>query len=220
MQRRTMLALMAAAAVAPTSALAQQKRSASAVFPLLGPYFRLPVLQRNLFHLAYRAVRRGRLAFDTHAQIVDGQGQRTPITLDRLGFVAETPSPGEINSDAQVEFQGDPMRFQIEVRATLPPIDRVDPATLARAIDELNSAINKVLGGLNFFVPTMTAAFFPESGGGRVVFADGRSALLPVFPTPLDGPTPYFEPARFPRAAAVVLDRAPTRITLGVPLRT
>jgi len=201
----------------PAAASAQpQRASVSAVFPLLGAYLTLPSALRSLFYFAYRPVRRGRTDFNVRARLAAG-GTTAPLALDRLGFVARLPTLAEIHAGAQVEFDGDPLRFQIEARAAQAPLARLEAAPIAAALAQINDDAYRLLGHFNIFVPKMTSAFFPESLGGRALFPDGRSESLPLFRTGLDGPTPYFEQAMFEGASHLALDQAPTRITLGIP---
>lgn len=216
--RRSALALIVAAVAAPARALGEVRSEPLAeAFPLLGGYLALPQRQRTLFYLAYRAVRRGRLEVDVRAEIVTPGGLRREITFDRLGFVERPPTLAEIRNGGQAQFGIEPFRFQLEARAAIAPSSHLDPTSLARALAQLDGSVNQVVGGLGIFIPRLTAAFFPEGAAGRVRLADGSEAPLRLFKTPLDGSTPYFEPARYPEALEVVLEETPTRITLGTP---
>ena len=220
MRRRTMLALLGALSAAPPAAWAagDSREPAGEAFPLLTGYLAMRASERNLFYPAYRAARHGRLEPGTRAQVVGGAGGVAfPISIDRLGFVARLPTLADLRSGAQIVFEGEAYRFQLEARAALAPSSHPDPAVLTRALAQLNGATGTLAGRFAFLIPRLTAAFFPEGGGGHVGFADGHTAPLPLFQTTFDGPTPYFEPRRFAGATTILLYQAPTRITLGIP---
>jgi len=75
--------------------------------------------------------------------------------------------------------------------------------------------VAKVAGALSVMAPKLTAAFFPDAGGGQAVLSDGRATPLPVFNAPIFGPVAYFEPGKAVGVKAVLLTRAPSRILLG-----
>src|SRR5262249_7289440 len=116
---------------------------------------------------------------------------------------------------AQLVFQGQPFTLGLELRAAMPPSTRIDAAELSATLAQLNAAIAKVAGALGALVPKMTAAYFPDAGGGHAVMADGRESPLPVVNVPIVGPIAFFEPARVAGAKAVVFAKAPSRILLG-----
>lgn len=218
MRRRTLLALAGALAAAPASAFADERReSLGEAFPLLSGYLSVHPSSRSLFYPAYRATRHGRLAPQTRARVEGGPSGGFPIEIDHLGFVTRLPTLADFHGGAYVVFEGEAFRFQLEARATEAPSSRADPALLAHALSQLNASLGSIAGHFAFLIPRLTAAFFPDARAGRATFADGRTQTLPVFHAPIDGPTPYFQPAHMEGANAILLDQRPTRITLGIP---
>jgi hypothetical protein len=108
----------------------------------------------------------------------------------------------------------------IELRAAMAPQAQIDPGQIAAALAQVNADIAKLAGAFSFAVPKMTAAFFPDGGGGRAVLADGEATPLPIFASPLVGPVAYFEPGVAANARMVVLARTPSRIVLGAHPKT
>jgi hypothetical protein len=143
-------------------------------------------------------------------------GARTPVPFTRAGEVTELPSLAELKSGATFQTLGAPFQLAPELRPTgIAPSTRVAPGDIVAALAQANAAIQKIAGVLAMAAPKMTAAYFPDAGGGQVVFAGGRAAPLPSTPAPNIGPILYFEPAAWPGAQMVVLARAPSRILLG-----
>jgi hypothetical protein len=216
MRRRQLLALIAATAAAPTAALADDQRIALAkAFPMLEQYLGVPPAERSRFYLAYRAMRDKHPTADARAAIVAPGGGAVPLAFDRAGVVTRLPTLAELKGPAQLVMQGQPFKFGLELRCAIAPSTRIDAAELAAALAQVNAAVTKVAGALAVMIPKLTTAFFPDSGGGRALFADGRQTPLPVFTAPIVGPVPFFEPARAAGAKAVLLARAPSRVLLG-----
>jgi len=216
MHRRHLLALAAAAAALPAAARADTQTLALAkAFPLLDTYFGLPPAERSRFYLAYRAMRDKRPTADVHAVLVAPTGARTPVAFDRQGLVLRLPSLAELKSSARFEIDGAPFKLFPELRCSMAPATRLDPAALSQALVQANAAIVKVAGALSVMVPKLTAVYFPDAGTGQAVQSDGRATPLPVFTAPIFGPVAYFEPAKDAGAKAVLLTRAPSRILLG-----
>jgi len=215
MNRRHLLALAAAAAAVPALAWADDNHlPLGKAFPMLDIYLGLPPAERSRFYLAYRAVRDKRPTADAHAAIVAANGVRAPVAFDRLGAVIRLPSLRELKT-AQFEIEGAPFKLFPEIRCAMAPAVRLDPAALALALAQVNAAVAKVAGALSVMAPKLTAAFFPDAGGGQAVLSDGRATPLPVFKAPIFGPVAYFEPGKAVGVKAVLLTRAPSRILLG-----
>jgi hypothetical protein len=216
MRRRHVLALLAAAAAAPGSALADDaKQPLTKAFAFLDAYLGLPAAQRSRFYLAYRATRDKRPVSGVQAAIVAPGGARTPVAFDGAGRVTHLPSLAELKSGASFEPVGAPFKLGLELRYAGAASAHIDPAELIAALAQTNAAIAKLAGVMAAVVPKLTTAFFPDSGGGQAVLADGRTAPLLVFAAPMVGMVPYFEPAAAVGAKAVLLTRAPSRILLG-----
>jgi len=215
MNRRHLLALAAAAAALPGLASADDAHLPLAkAFPMLDIYLGLPPAERSRFYLAYRAMRDKHPIADAHAAIVAADGARTPVAFDRLGSVTRLPSLADLKT-ARFEIEGAPFKLFPEIRCAMAPAVRLDPATLALALAQVNAAVQKVAGALSIMAPKLTAAYFPDAGGGQTLLSDGRTTPLPVFTAPIFGPIAYFEPAKAVGAKAVLLTRAPSRILLG-----
>jgi hypothetical protein len=214
MRRRDMLGALALAA-APGLAFADTTRSVPLKDALhfLDLYLTLPAGERTRFYLAYRAVRDGRPAPRAEATIVAANGVRTPVGLDREGWVSRLPTLAQLKGD-RLEMSGAPFQFALEMRPTMAPAVRLDPEALSLALAQLNSGIAKS-GSLAFLAPKMTAAFFVDAGGGQALLDSGRTLALPVVKAPALGAVPYFEPASAATARAVLLTKTPSRILLG-----
>jgi hypothetical protein len=216
MRRRHVLALLAAAAAAPGLALADDAHQPlTKAFAFLDAYLGLPPGQRSRFYIAYRAVRDKRPISGVQAAIVAPGGARTPVAFDGAGRVTRLPSLAELKSGASFEPVGAAFKLGLELRCAAAASAHIDPAELVAALAQANAAIVKLAGVLAVAVPKLTTAFFPDSGGGQAVMADGRTAPLLVFAAPIIGPVPYFEPAAAVGAKAVLLAHAPSRILLG-----
>jgi hypothetical protein len=216
MRRRDLLALMAAAAAAPLPALADDQRVALAkAFPMLEQYLGVPPAERSRFYLSYRAVRDKRPTADAHGAIVAAGGAAVPLAFDHAGFVTRLPSMAELKSNAELVTSGAPFKLQLEARCAIAPSTHVDAGELAAALTQANAAVAKIAGPMAALIPKLTAAFFPDAGGGHALFADGRQTPLPVFNAPVLGPVPFFEPGKAAGAKTVLLVKAPSRILLG-----
>jgi hypothetical protein len=216
MHRRQLLLVALAAVAAPGVGLADVQRTPlSKAFNLLDVYLALPPGERNRFYLAYRAMANKRPDPGAAATIVEANGVRTPLPFDRAGNVLRLPTLAELKSAAVLEVADPALKLGLELRAAIAPSTRVDVAALSLAMAQVNAAVAKIAGPLALMAPKLTCAFFPDSGGGSALMADGRSAPLPVFPAPAIGPVPYFDAAASAGARAVLLTRAPSRILLG-----
>lgn len=217
MRRRNLLTLLAVFAASPRLAFADAPKIVpiDKAFPYLSAYLGLPVGQRSLFYLAYRAVRDKHPAPDARATFVAANGARTPVLFDRVGTVARLPSLAELKSAANVEIDSAPFQLGIELRSATPPSTRIDVGQLNASLTQVNNAVAHFAGALSLIVPKLTAAYFPDAAGAQVVMADGRAVPLPVFAAPVLGAVPYIEPSLLAGARTVVLARAPSRIVLG-----
>src|ERR1700733_14889266 len=100
MRRRHLLALLIAAAAAPSDALAAAGHTIAInrMFPFLSMFLRTPFADRNRFYLAYRAVRDKRPIADARASFIGANGARTPVVFDHTGAVVPLPTLAELNS--------------------------------------------------------------------------------------------------------------------------
>jgi hypothetical protein len=221
MHRRHLLHSLAAVAAVPGAALADVQRiPLTKAFSLLDVYLGLPPAERSRFYLAYRALRDKRPDPGASATIVVPGGARIPLSLDRAGEVLSLPNLAMLKSAAVLETADPGLRLGLELRAAIAPSTRIDVGALVLAMAQVNAAVAKIAGPLSLVAPKLTCAYFPDSGAGSAVLPDGRTAPLPVFPAPLIGPVPYFEPASAAAVRTVVLARAPSRILLGAHPKT
>jgi hypothetical protein len=216
MHRRHLLLVIAATAAAPGAALADVQRTPLAkAFGLLDVYLGLPPSERSRFYLAYRAMHDKRPDPGAAATIVEANGARMPVPFDRGGLVLRLPTLAELKSAAVLESADPALHLGLELRAAITPAIRLDAAALVLAMAQVNAAVAKIAGPLALVAPKLTCAYFPDSGGGGALMADGRTAPLPVTTAPFLGPVPYFEPAVLAGARTVLLSHIPSRILLG-----
>ena len=216
MRRRDLIALIAASAAAPTTALADDDHVAlGKAFPMLEQYLTVPAGERSRFYLVYRATRDKRPVSDAHGAIVSPGAAAVPLSFDRSGFLTtRLPSLAQLKGGAQLVTTGAPFKLAAEARCAIAPSTRIDVGELAAALAQANAAIAKVAGPMAALFK-MTATYFPDAAGGRAVLADGRESALPVFDAPSFGKVAFFEPGKTPGAKAVVFAKAPSRILLG-----
>jgi hypothetical protein len=217
MRRRELIAFIAAAAAAPTAALADDQRVAlSKAFPMLEAYLGVPATERSRFYLAYRATRDKRPVSDARAAIVGPGGAAVPLAFDRAGFLTtRLPSLAELRGASQFVIAGQAFKLAPEARCAIAPAIRIDAAELAAALAQANAAIAKAAGPAAMLIPKMTATYFPDAAGGRAQLANGKESPLPVVGVPNFGPVAFFEPAKSAGARAVVFAKAPSRVLLG-----
>jgi len=216
MRRRSLLLALAAAAAVPGAALADVQRIPLVkAFNLLDVYLGLPPAERTRFYLAYRALKDKRPDPAARATIVTANGARTPVVLDGAGLVLHLPTLAELKSAAVLEVEDPTLRLGLELRPVIALSTRVDVGALVLAMAQVNAAVAKLAGPLSIVAPKLTCAYFPDSGGGSALLADGRTTPLPVTPAPFIGPVPYFDSAAAAGARTVLLARTPSRILLG-----
>jgi hypothetical protein len=216
MRRRDLLAFIAAAAAAPSAALADDQRVAlTKAFPMLEAYLGVPPGERSRFYLAYRATRDKRPISDARAAIVGAGGAAVPLAFDHAGFLTtHLPSLAELKGASQFVIAGQTFKLQPEARCAIAPSTRIDAAVLVAALAQANAAIAKVAGPFAAMMQ-MSATYFPDAAGGRAALADGRESPLPVYSAPGAAPVPFFEPAKSAGARAVVFAKAPSRVLIG-----
>jgi hypothetical protein len=216
MRRRSVLALMAAAAATPGAALAGPFLPIDKVFPYLTAYLGLPVGDRSHFYLAYRAYRDKHPVSDVKATIVGANGARTPIGFDRQGMVvSRLPDLAELKSGAQVSIESAPFQLGPELRCALSPSTRIEVVELNLALAQVNKDVGKFAGALALVLPKFTAAYFPDAGGAQALMADGKAQPLPTITVPQLGAVAYIEPAAMSAARSVVFAKPPSRVVLS-----
>lgn len=215
MQRRQLLAALAAATLAPTLARAGVTRvPLSNAFLLLTDYLKLPANKRDLFHFAYLARHKDKPATDAKATYVLADGTRTPVVFSANGEVTNLPTLAQLKSKAKFENDGAPLQFGLELRATVQPASRLDVPSLQRALAQANEAVAIFTDGQ---AGRLTDAYFPDAGGGQVLLSGGSATPLATFDFPALGHVPYIDLSRAHSALAVQLDHAPSRIMFAGP---
>jgi hypothetical protein len=215
--RRSLIAALGAATLAPGLARAAPRVALSEAFLLLQPYLQLPPAARDRFSFAYRAMRHAKPAPDAKATIIGADGASAPLSLDADGWVVTLPTLEALKSKAQFQIDGPDFGFEIEPRAAIAPGPRVAVADLAAALAQLNAAIGKFAEGAT--VAPVTCAYFPGAAGAAL---DAAGAVKPLATTSVFkglGPTFYLEPRRAPPGAAVVFQAPPSRIIMAAPPR-
>ena len=217
MHRRSLLAALGAAVLAPGLARAAPRVPLTDAFLMLETYLKLPPAARDRFSFAYRAIRNSRPAPDAKATIIGADGARAPLGLDGEGWVVALPTLEVLTSKAQFQIDGPDFGFEIEPRAAIAPAPRIAVADLTASLAQLNGAIAKAAEGAQ--VAPITCAYFPGAAGAAL--DDGGGAAKPLASTAAFkglGPTFYVEPRRVPANAAITFATPPSRIILaGAP---
>jgi hypothetical protein len=220
LQRRALVAGLAAALAAPAPAFAAVTRvPLGDAFLLLEAYLALKPLERDRFRFAYRALRNGKPAPDAKVRIVHRDRTSTPLAFDADGWVTTLPTLDEIKRRDSFEVDGPPLDFALELRATMTPADRLPVRELTGTLAQVNAAIVSFAGNDAGAVSRLTCIYFPDAGAGRAILESGEERPLKSFDFKLIGPTPYFEPRATPHATSIALARAPSRILLAGPPR-
>ena len=221
MNRRIMISSFAALGGLATSGLARaagETVNLSKFFAYLDLYLELPPSQRNRFALAYYAYRNMRPDPDLKAFVIQPNGARAAVAMDRSGRIMQLPSLSELHGPAMVEIDsnpGDKVGLRLETEARIAPSQTLDAHELVLALDQAQAAISKEAGLLSFTLPKLTCAYFSDAGSGHTILANGRTIPLPVAAGRFFAGTPYFDSAATPDARTVSLTRAPSRILLG-----
>lgn len=226
LHRRALTGAIAAALAVPAlavgfPALAGVTRIGLAdAFLLLEDYLALKPAQRDRFQLAYRAVRNGKPAPDVKARILHRDHSETPLALDADGWVTELPTLDQLKRRETFEVDGPAFDMALELRATLASADRLAVAELTATLAQVNAAMLIFSGGDQGAVGRgLSCVYFPDAGTGRAILEGGAEWPLPVFDFKLIGPTPYLELRAQPKAIAVALAKAPSRIVMAGPPR-
>ena len=220
MNRRNLIQGLTAVGVlaAPGLALANETGKLSKFFAYLDLYLELPPSQRNRFALSYYAYRNMHPAPDLKAFVIQPNGARTPLAMDRAGRILDLPSLADLQGPATVEVEsnpGDKVGLRLEVEARMPMSSNFDAHGLELALGQAQAAISKQAGLLSFAVPKITCAYFNDAGSGHAVLANGRSVALPVANGRFLAGMSYFDSVAMPDARTLSLARTPSRILLG-----
>ena len=223
MQRRYLLAAMAAGLVAPKVAFADepQRMPLAAAFNHLDQYLSLPPGLRSHFYLVYRANRNDRPAPDLKLAIV-GQGAPQPLPLDAQAQVTHLPTLAQLKSNDALEvWGGGTFHLTAEIRPDIAPSTHIQIGPIMTALNQVTVALDHIAGVFSFRVPKFNTVVFPDAGGGQAVFAGGRAVSLPVTHQYNSlGPTPYLTVDQMPGVQGVNLARAPSRLFLSPTLKS
>jgi hypothetical protein len=207
--RRTLLLAAAAAMLAGSALAAEKVVEAKKMFPYLEAFLKLPAAERTRFSLTYVFRQDGHPASQA-MWIVEG-ATRTPLRLVE-GRVQRLPTLAQLE-DGKIAIAADPAtKFSVAMDAlpAAPPAAEMDARDLAAAVAQAEAGVRKLAGPLGFMAPKITEALFHGASGGKVRFADGRRAALP-----LDKGTPAFNPANLPGAVSVRFQKAPAWVELN-----
>jgi hypothetical protein len=212
--------LAAGLAAGPSLGLADdsQRIPLGKAFKYLDFYLALPPSLRNRFYLAFKALRNEHPAPDLKLAIV-GQGPPQPLPLDASAQVTHLPTLAQLKSDDALQIWGaGPFRFATEIRPDVAPATRLDVGQLDASLNQATAAIAHIAGAFSAMAPKLDTVLFPDSGAGQIVFADGRTAPLPItWQYKTLGAVPYFRSTTSPGARAVALARPPSRLLLSTP---
>jgi hypothetical protein len=219
LQRRYLLAALAAGlATGPSLAFADdtQRIPLTKAFKYLDFYLALPPSLRSRFYLVFKALRNERPAPDLKLAIV-GQGPPQPVPLDAWAQVTRLPTLAQLKSDADLQVWGGPFRFATEIRPDVAPATRLDVGQLDASLNQATAAIVHIAGAFSAMAPKLDTVLFPDAVSGQIVFADGRTAPLPITRQFKSlGPAPYFRSTTSPGARMVALAKAPSRLLLSI----
>jgi hypothetical protein len=219
--RRKLISGAAALSVLSVAAVAradEKTAKLSDFFPYLDKYWMLPPGQRSHFALAYYAYRDRKPAPDLKAFILEPNGTRRPIGIDRTGRILMLPGLTELHGPEQggIDFQaGQKVGVGLQVEARVPLGPSIDVHEVQLALAQAQAAINANAGVLAFAVPKLTRAYMIDAGPGRAVFPDGHAVPLPIEPKSYFAGQAYFDAESMAGAKTIMLGRAPSRISLG-----
>ena len=220
MQRRQLLAVLAASLAAPRLALAGpvQRSPLTRAFRYLDFSLGLAPALRTRFHLVFLALRNERPAPNLKAAIVTPGNGAKPLSLDARGEVTQLPTLGELRSNAVLEVDdGGDFRFATEIRPDVQPSTRIDAAELAAALSQANIAIAHMAGPFDVVAPRLDIILFPDAGSGQALLANGRVAQLPTTgAVKALGVVPYYDPGSMRDVRVLALSRTPSRILLAL----
>lgn len=209
---RLPIAGLAAALLARTHAVAGERLTpARKLFPYLDLYLGLPPAQRDVFTMSYQVRENGGPPRAVRIAFVSGGG-RTPAPLDEAGRLERLPTLEEWRGQAAVEAPAG-TRLSVNMRLGCTGVPGREPSVerLARCVAQYRAALGRA-GPFSLLAPRLDRVVLREAGGGEVVTAEGARR-----PLPLQGGHPVFEPAAWRGARAMVLERAPTELSLAGP---
>ncbi len=207
---RRALILAAVLAAAATPALAEKTAPANKVLSYLDKYLKIPPNERTRVRVAYAIRHDGKPIPNLKVTLVEKNGVRTPLPVNANGFFERLPSLAQLQGDPDLVFDVPAdwkMGTVLDIQTQLKPATEYDVRDLTATVDEGNAVVGKAAGVASFMVPKMSGIAFLKAESGVVVFADGRTA-----PLPLAKEMPYFRPADHQGAVRVKLTKTPTRV--------
>ena len=213
--RRSLAGLaFAAVAVGPAfAANAPKTFPAKQMFPFLDLYLGIPPADRTRFTLAYYLHSDGKPATGVALTLISASGARSMIPVGADGRLLKTPSITDLK-DGQIGIEKiDPAaKFQLimEMQAVARMADVLPAADLTAAIAQCKAAIKARAGVIGFAAPKIEQVAFPGLTAGTAVFADGRTAALPLYKG-----MPAWDPAVMAGVASLRFARTPSRALLA-----
>ena len=146
-----------------------------------------------------------------NAWIEDASG-RTPLTLGPGGRVERLPTAAQLRAKARLVVDvpaSTRFGMSLSIEPRLRPAAEMPAPELAAAVAQAARGARRAAGLMRFAMPKLEAVTFQGAREGEVVFADGRTAPLPV-----KGGEAVFRPADHPGAQQLRFRAAPRRMQI------
>jgi len=213
--RRSLVAVaFAAVAVGPAFAADGPKTfPAKKMFPFLDLYLGIPPADRTRFTLAYYLRSNGKPATGVVLTLISASGARSTIPVGADGRLLKTPSVADLKDDQIGIEKSDPAaKFQLsmEMQPTARMAEALPAGEVAAAVVQCRTAIKAKAGAIGFAAPKIEQVVFAGVTAGTAVFADGRTAALPLYKG-----MPAYDPAALAGVASLKFAKAPSRALLA-----
>jgi len=213
-RRSLALAALAAAAAGPAFAAdGPEGIPAKKMFPFLDLYLGIPAQDRTKFVMAYYLRQNGKPASGVTLTLIGANGARSPIPVGPDGRLQRTPALADLKDGQITLVKADPAsKFQLsmELQPATRMADALPAGELAASITQCKAAIKAKAGVIGFAAPKIEQVVFAGVPAGTAVFADGRTAALPLFKG-----MPAWDPAAMPGVASLKFAKAPSRAMLA-----
>ena len=213
-RRSLAIAALAVAAAGPAIAAdAPEGIPAKKLFPFLDLYLGIPPADRTRFVMAYYLRQNGKPATGVTLTLISAGGARSAIPLGPDGRLQRTPALADLMDGKITLVKADPAsKFQLsmELQPTTRMADTLPAAELAAAIAQCKAAIKARAGMIGFAAPKIEQVTFAGVPAGTAVFADGRTAALPLYKG-----MPAWDPAAMAGVASLKFAKAPSRAMLA-----
>lgn len=186
---------------------------AKKLFPFLDLYLGIPPADRSRFVLAYYLRSNGKPATGVVVTLIGASGARATIPVGPDGRLLKTPSIADLKGGQISIARSDPAaKFQLtmEMQAVARMAEALPAAELAAAVAQCRAAIKARAGVIGFAAPKIEQVAFAGVTGGSALFADGRTAPLPLYKG-----MPAYDPAALAGAVSLTFPRAPSRALLA-----